>query len=157
MRFVECMLNHSYLSSTTLCMPPAVVRQTRHTQRPITRLRYTYVKRPRRILMITDPQAWSTSLPPALHFDQDRLGLAVLRLNSTVPETSMSGFLYAYMHIMAECGMLYVQAAKASVTSMESTSSAMMLRTMENISILMDHLTPRGRESYLSKYPCPLQ
>jgi hypothetical protein len=78
--------------------------------------------------------------------------MAMSRLSSTVPETSMSGFLYAYMHMIAECGMLYVQAAKASVTAMETTSSATMLRTMENISILLDHLGSRGRESYLSEH-----
>lgn len=49
--------------------------------------------------------------------------------------------------------MLYVQAAKAQVTGMEATSSATMLRTMENISILLEHLGTRGRESYLSAYP----
>jgi hypothetical protein len=53
--------------------------------------------------------------------------------------------------MIAECGMLYVQAAKAQVTGMESTSSATMLRTMENISILLEHLGSRGRESYLSE------
>ena len=78
--------------------------------------------------------------------------MAVSRLSSSVPEISLSGFLYTYMHMIAECGMLYVQAAKAQVTSMEATSSATMLRTMENISILLEHLGTRGRESYLSKY-----
>lgn len=77
--------------------------------------------------------------------------MAVARLSSSVPEISQSGFLYAYMHMIAECGMLYVQAAKAQVTGMESTSSATMLRTMENISILLEHLGSRGRESYLSE------
>jgi hypothetical protein len=79
--------------------------------------------------------------------------MAVSRLSSSVPEISLSGFLYTYMHMIAECGMLYVQAAKAQVTGMEATSSATMLRTVENISILLEHLGTRGRESYLSELP----
>lgn len=73
------------------------------------------------------------------------------RLASTVPETSQSGFLYAYMHMIAECAMLYVQASKAAATGFSASVLAPMLRTMENISILLDHLGPKGRESYLGK------
>lgn len=73
------------------------------------------------------------------------------RLASNVPETALSGFLYAYMHMIAECAMLYVQASKAAATTgINQAALAPMLRTMENISILLDHLGSRGRESYLS-------
>ena len=58
------------------------------------------------------------------------------------------------MHMIAECAMLYVQASKAAangISGISASALAPMLRTMENISILLDHLGPRGRESYLSK------
>lgn len=55
------------------------------------------------------------------------------------------------MHMIAECAMLYVQASKAAASGISASALAPMLRTMENISILLDHLGPRGRESYLSK------
>lgn len=94
-------------------------------------------------------QTWALSLPRHMRFDENTLTAAVARLNSPVPTISRSGWLFAYMHAVAECGMFYLQAALA--TNGASWTAQRQAQAVDNIAVILEAIGSRGRASPLSE------
>lgn len=102
-------------------------------------------------------QSWAHALPSSMRFDENTLTAAVAKLNSSQQTVSRSGWLFAYMHAMAECGMFYLQAALATIGA-EYTAQRQS-QAVDNIAVILEAIGARGRESPLSEftaqsYPC---
>jgi len=92
-------------------------------------------------------QSWALGLPRHLRFDEINLSLAMTKLSSPLPATSMSGWMYAYMHAIAESAMFYLQAG--STNSGCGSTAQRQSQAVENIGVILEALGPRGRESPL--------
>lgn len=96
-------------------------------------------------------KAWATELPRNLRFDEVNLPLMMPKIKSPVPVVAFSGWAFAYMHAVAECGMFYLQSKQGgSPTAFTRQGSA-----VENLSVLIDELGERGREGPLSESTIP--
>ncbi len=84
-----------------------------------------------------------------MRFDETTLAHAVTRLHSPVPTISRSGWLFAYMHAVAECGMFYLQAAMA--TNGASWTAQRQSQAVDNIAVILEAIGQKGRASPLSK------
>lgn len=114
--------------------------------------------RPQLVLMF---QLWAISLPRHLRFDEHNLGQSIAKLSSPVPEISTAGFLYAYMHAIAECGMFYLQAAVGASSNpgfapaqsdVGGLTAQRQSQAVDNIAVVLEALGERGRESCLSEH-----
>ncbi|KAK4685553.1 hypothetical protein P7C73_g4594, partial [Tremellales sp. Uapishka_1] len=97
-------------------------------------------------------KGWAASLPRDLRFDEVNLANAVARLHSPVTEISLSGYLYAYMHAVAECGMFYLQAT-GSLRGGANASAARQSQAVDNLGVIIGALGERGREGPLVLFP----
>ncbi|OCF38758.1 hypothetical protein I317_07464 [Kwoniella heveanensis CBS 569] len=97
-------------------------------------------------------KSWAMSLPRHLHFDEHNLSAAVTKLSSPVPEVKMTGWLYAYMHAVAECGMFYLQAAVAQQTDATYTAQRQS-QAVDNLTVIMDSIGRSGREGCCFLFP----
>lgn len=94
-------------------------------------------------------QTWAHALPSSMRFDENTLSTAVARLDSTRHTVSRSGWLFAYMHAMAECGMFYLQAALATIGA--DYTAQRQSQAVDNIAVILEAIGARGRESPLSE------
>lgn len=101
-------------------------------------------------------KAWAMALPSHMHFNEPNLTMAVSKLSSSVAEIKASGWMYAYMHAVAECGMFYLQAAVASVSDGVFTARRQS-QAIENLIVIMDAINQTGREGFSCKYPFSMQ
>ncbi|OCF78879.1 hypothetical protein I204_00823 [Kwoniella mangroviensis CBS 8886] len=97
-------------------------------------------------------KSWAMTLPRHLHFDEHNLSSAVNKLSSPVVETKMTGWMYAYMHAVAECGMFYLQAAVAQFTDGAYTAQRQS-QAVDNLSVIMDTIGRNGREGCCFLFP----
>ncbi|WWC63776.1 uncharacterized protein I303_106381 [Kwoniella dejecticola CBS 10117] len=97
-------------------------------------------------------KGWALSLPRHLHFDEHNLSAAVSKLASPVAETKMTGWMYAYMHAVAECGMFYLQAAVAQYTDGAYTAQRQS-QAVDNLTVIMDTIGKNGREGCCFLFP----
>ena len=67
---------------------------------------------------------------------------------SSLPARAINGWMYAYMHVIAECGMFYLQAAVDS----SGWTAQRQSQAVNNIAIILEALGERGRQSPLGKY-----
>lgn len=72
------------------------------------------------------------------------------KLQSPLPFMAAEGWLYAYMHAVAECGMFYLQAAVALQPG-SSWTAQRQSQAVENIAVILDALGERGRECPMSE------
>jgi hypothetical protein len=93
-------------------------------------------------------QNWALNLPRHLRFDEVNLSAAMTKLASPLAEVALSGWMYAYMHAVAECGMFYLQAAIAQTPGATFTAQRQS-QAVENIAVILDALGQRGREGPL--------
>ncbi|WVO15432.1 hypothetical protein L204_103090 [Cryptococcus depauperatus] len=87
---------------------------------------------------------WAMALPKHLAFDQLNLSTAVRKINSRVGEVKVKGWMYAYMHAIAECGMFYLQAVTS--TSDPRFTAKRQNQAVENLMVIMDAIGEAGRE-----------
>ena len=73
------------------------------------------------------------------------------KLASPLPATSSGGWLYAFMHAIAECGMFYLQSTIAPATGTRWTAQRQS-QAVDNIAVILEALGERGRESPLSEF-----
>ena len=97
-------------------------------------------------------QSWALGLPRHLRFDEPNLSVARTNLSSALPSTSVSGWMYAYMHALAECGMFYLQASGTNASASPSWTAQRQSQAVENIVVILEALGARGRQSPLSTY-----
>ncbi|WVW79615.1 hypothetical protein I302_101584 [Kwoniella bestiolae CBS 10118] len=97
-------------------------------------------------------KSWAMNLPRHLHFDEHNLSSAVNRLASPVAEIKMTGWMYAYMHAVAECGMFYLQAAVAQFTDGAYTAQRQS-QAVDNLTVIMDSIGRNGREGCCFLFP----
>ncbi|WVR08862.1 hypothetical protein IAU60_005921 [Kwoniella sp. DSM 27419] len=97
-------------------------------------------------------KGWAMGLPRHLHFDEHNLAAAVAKLGSPIPEVKMTGWLYAYMHAVAECGMFYLQAAVAQQTDAAYTAQRQS-QAVDNLTVIMDSIGRTGREGFFFIFP----
>jgi hypothetical protein len=93
-------------------------------------------------------QNWALNLPRHLRFDEINLSAAVAKLSSPLPDVALTGWMYAYMHAVAECGMFYLQAAIAQTPGAPFTAQRQS-QAVDNIAVILDALGQRGREGPL--------
>ncbi|KLT38823.1 hypothetical protein CC85DRAFT_305607 [Cutaneotrichosporon oleaginosum] len=94
-------------------------------------------------------KAWATDLPRNLRFDEVNLPLMMPKIKSPVAAVAFSGWAFAYMHAVAECGMFYLQSKQGgSPTAVQRQGSA-----VDNLTVLIDALGERGREGPLMFFP----
>lgn len=91
------------------------------------------------VVTLADLQNWALSLPPHLRFDEHNLSAATARLASPLPHISITGWAFAYMHAVAECGMFYLQAAVALQPGSIWTAQR-QCQAVENIAVILDAL-----------------
>ncbi|WWD21259.1 hypothetical protein CI109_105743 [Kwoniella shandongensis] len=97
-------------------------------------------------------KSWAMSLPSHLHFNEHNLATAVGMLNSPVVEIKATGWMYAYMHAVAECGMFYLQAVVAQQTEAGHTAQRQS-QAVENLTVIMDTIGKAGREGCCFLFP----
>ncbi|WWC90977.1 uncharacterized protein L201_005916 [Kwoniella dendrophila CBS 6074] len=97
-------------------------------------------------------KGWAIALPRHLHFDEHNLSAAVNKLSSSVPEIKITGWMYAYMHAVAECGMFYLQAAVAQYTDGAYTAQRQS-QAVDNLTVIMDTIGRNGREGCCFLFP----
>ncbi|ODN97268.1 hypothetical protein L198_03831 [Cryptococcus wingfieldii CBS 7118] len=95
---------------------------------------------------------WAMSLPRHMHFNESNLTHALGKLASQVPEAKTSGWMYAYMHAAAECGMFYLQAAVAPASDSVVTARRQS-QAIENLIVIMDTIGLAGREGSCFVFP----
>ncbi len=94
-------------------------------------------------------KAWALSLPPSLRFDEPNLCLNIAKIHSPVSQTSLTGWLYTYMHAVAECGMFYLQAAATHIPP--GLMAKRQGQAVENLAVILHSLGEKGREGPLSE------
>ncbi|RXK39013.1 hypothetical protein M231_03743 [Tremella mesenterica] len=97
-------------------------------------------------------KAWANSLPSHLSFDETNIAAAEIASRSSVPEVSLNGWWFTFMHCLAECGMFYLQAVVAQQMGNE-WMAVRQGQAVQNIAILMDRAGERGRESCAMLFP----
>ncbi|WVQ74396.1 hypothetical protein IAR50_003997 [Cryptococcus sp. DSM 104548] len=97
-------------------------------------------------------KTWAMGLPQHMHFNEPNLTHAVGKLASQVPEAKTSGWMFAYMHAAAECGMFYLQAAVAPVSDGIVTARRQS-QAIENLIVIMDTIGLAGREGSCFVFP----
>ncbi|WVQ90096.1 hypothetical protein IAS59_003873 [Cryptococcus gattii] len=97
-------------------------------------------------------KAWAMALPSHMHFNEPNLTTAVSKLSSSVAEIKASGWMYAYMHAVAECGMFYLQAAMAPVSDGMFTARRQS-QAIENLIVIMNAINQTGREGFSFLFP----
>ncbi|WRT69303.1 uncharacterized protein IL334_006287 [Kwoniella shivajii] len=90
-------------------------------------------------------KSWAMALPRHLHFDEHNLAAAVSKISSPIVDNKTTGWMYAYMHAVAECGMFYLQAAVAQYTDGTYTAQRQS-QAVDNLSVIMDTIGKPGRE-----------
>jgi hypothetical protein len=90
------------------------------------------------------------SLPPHFRFDENNLRAAMGKLSSPLAMVSGAGWMYAYMHTLAECGMFYLQVVAAAAVGTVITAQR-QAQAVDNLSVIINTLGERGRESPLSE------
>ncbi|ORY28827.1 hypothetical protein BCR39DRAFT_187902 [Naematelia encephala] len=95
-------------------------------------------------------KSWAMTLPPHLRFGETTLNLAVSRLASPVASTVLAGWMYAYMHILAECGMFHLQA------SADRGAGQRQSQVVDNLVVLLDALGEAGRANPQIQIPLSL-
>ncbi|BEI87098.1 hypothetical protein CcaverHIS002_0704440 [Cutaneotrichosporon cavernicola] len=94
-------------------------------------------------------KGWATELPRNLRFDEVNLASMMPKIKSTVPAIAFSGWAFAYMHAVAECGMFYLQSKHNGLpTAVQRQGSA-----VDNLAVLIGALGERGREGPLMFFP----
>ncbi|KAK8844085.1 hypothetical protein IAR55_006879 [Kwoniella newhampshirensis] len=97
-------------------------------------------------------KTWAMGLPRHLHFDEHNLANAVGMVNSPVLAVKATGWMYAYMHAVAECGMFYLQAAVAQQSEAGHTAQRQS-QAVENLTVIMDTIGKAGREGCCFLFP----
>lgn len=92
-------------------------------------------------------KAWALDLPRNLRFDEVNLSLSVSKLKSPIPAVSFTGWAFAYMHAVAECGMFYLQSKHAGAPFAVQRQG----QAVDNLTVMIDALGERGREGPLSE------
>lgn len=72
------------------------------------------------------------------------------KLESPLAPISGAGWMYAYMHTLAECGMFYLQVVAATSVGTVITAQR-QAQAVDNLSVIVNTLGQRGRESPLSE------
>jgi len=72
------------------------------------------------------------------------------KLTSPLPAISVSGWMCAYMHIIAECGMFHPRATTTNGETGSSWTVQRQSQAVENVVVLLEALGQKGRESPLS-------
>ncbi|WVQ81187.1 hypothetical protein IAT38_003309 [Cryptococcus sp. DSM 104549] len=98
-------------------------------------------------------KSWAAALPRHLHFNEPNLSSSVAKLASPVAEIKTTGFLYAYMHAIAECGMFYLQAAVAPQQSDVEGTAHRQRQAVQNLMVIMDTIGQAGREGPCFIFP----
>lgn len=93
-------------------------------------------------------KSWALDLPRHLRFDEINLSHSVQKIQSTIPEVSLSGWAFGYMHAVAECGMFYLQSRHLGAPFAVQRQG----QAVDNLTVVIDSLGERGREGPLSKF-----
>lgn len=93
-------------------------------------------------------KSWAIELPRQFRFDEVNLSAAMTKIPHALTEVAFSGWAFAYMHVVAECGMFYLQSKHAGAPFAIQRQG----QAVDNLTVIIDSLGERGREGPLSEF-----